>query len=65
MEIEIVVIKAMKQNLSEVDYNNSSECCLPCSSECEKITDKINGRELSKIDKDEIHDILSLFNIKD
>ena len=55
----------MKQNLTEVDYNNSSECCLPCSSECEKITDKINGRELSKIDKDEIHDILSLFNIKD
>ena len=55
----------MKQNLSDIDYNNSSDCCLPCTSECEKINDKINGRELSSIDKDELQDILSLFNMKD
>tara|TARA_Y100000590_G_scaffold250959_1_gene281855 strand:- start:412 stop:594 length:183 start_codon:yes stop_codon:yes gene_type:complete len=54
----------MKQNLSKVNYNNSSECCLPCALECKKINDKINGRELSDIDKDEIQDILSPFNIK-
>ena len=31
----------MKQNLSDFDYNNSSECCLPCSSECKKVEEKI------------------------
>ena len=55
----------MKQNLSDVDYNNSSECCTPCSAECKKVTEKINGRELPNIDKDEIKNILSLFSIKD
>jgi len=65
MEIEQVVIKAMKQNLSDIDYNNSTDCCLPCSSECKKINEKINGRELSSIEKKEIHEILSLFNIKE
>ncbi len=52
----------MKQNLSDIDYNNSSDCCLPCTSECEKINDKINGRELSNIDKEEFLNILNLFN---
>ena len=51
----------MKQNLSNFDYNNSSECCLPCSSECKKIEEKINGRELSNLEKNEINEILKLF----
>ncbi len=55
----------MKQNLSNIDYNDSSESCLPCSSECEKINKKINGRELSSIEDNEIHEILSLFNKRD
>ena len=55
----------MKQNLSYIDYNNSSESCLPCALECKKINEKINGRELSIIDKDEILKILNLFNKKE
>ena len=55
----------MKQNLSNFDYNNSSECCLPCSSECKKVQEKINGRELSSLEENEVHEILSLFNNKD
>ena len=55
----------MKKNLSNFDYNNSSECCLPCSSECKKVEEKINGRELSSLEENEVHEILSLFNNKD
>ena len=51
----------MKQNLSNFDYNNSSECCLPCSSECKKVEEKINERELADLEKSEIHEILNLF----
>jgi len=54
--------KTMKQNLSNFDYNNSTECCLPCSSECKKVEEKINGRELTDFEKREIHEILDLFN---
>ena len=52
----------MKKNLSNFDYNNSSECCLPCSLECKKVEEKINERELADLEKSEIHEILNLFN---
>ena len=54
-------IEAKKKNLSYFDYNNSSECCLPCSSECKKVEEKINERELADLEKSEIHEILNLF----
>ena len=53
----------MKKNLFNIDYNNSSECCDPCSSECKKINKKINGRKLSKIKDKEIPSILKIFNL--
>ena len=52
----------MKKNLSNFDYNNSTECCLPCTSECKKVEEKVNGRELKDLEKSEIHEILDLFN---
>ncbi len=52
----------MKKNLSNFDYNNSTECCLPCNTECKKVEAKINGRELTDLEKSEIHEILNLFN---
>ena len=55
---------SMKKNLSEIDYNNSSETCLPCVSECKKINSKINGRKLSNIKKNEMNKILKIFNIQ-
>ena len=48
----------MKKNLFTLDLNNSSNesgslvgqiTCEPCSSECEKIKRKINGRKFSEI----------------
>ena len=55
----------MKQNLSNINYNNSSESCFPCASECKKINEKINGRELSNLEKIEIYEILNLFDKRD
>ena len=60
----------MKQNLSYINYNNSSEedkptrsvCCIPCSLECKKVNEKVNGRELSSLEENEITEILNLFN---
>ena len=60
----------MKKNLFSFDTNNSSDkdgslvgqiTCEPCSSECEKIKNKINNRKLSELEKDEALDILTPF----
>ena len=63
----------MKKNLSNIYINNSSdiddqslglqvqETCKPCSSECEKINMKINGRKLSDIKDEEVINTLTPF----
>ena len=62
----------MKKNLFSFDTNNSSDVsgslvgqitCEPCSSECEKIKNKINNRKLSEIDKSDIDRITNVFDI--
>ncbi|MDC3119662.1 hypothetical protein OA430_01565 [Candidatus Pelagibacter sp.] len=62
----------MKKNLFNFDTNNSSDVsgslvgqitCEPCSSECEKIKNKINNRKLSEIDKSDIDRITNVFDI--
>ena len=62
----------MKKNLFKFDINNSSDTsgslvgqitCEPCSSECEKIKNKINNRKLSEIDKSDIDRITNVFDI--
>ena len=62
----------MKKNLFNFDLDNSSETsgslvgqitCEPCSSECEKIKNKINNRKLSEIDKSDIDRITNVFDI--
>ena len=62
----------MKKNLFNFDTNNSSDAsgslvgqitCEPCSSECEKIKNKINNRKLSEIDKSDIDRITKVFDI--
>ena len=62
----------MKKNLFSFDINNSSDTsgslvgqitCEPCSSECEKIKNKINNRKLSEIDKSDIDRITNVFDI--
>ena len=62
----------MKKDLFSFDKNNSSGMsgslvsqitCEPCSSECEKIKNKINNRKLSEIDKSDIDRITNVFDI--
>ena len=63
----------MKKNLFIFDRNNSSDTsgslvgqitCEPCSSECEKIKNKINNRKLSEIKKSDIDHITNVFDLK-
>jgi len=59
----------VKKNLFYFDKNNSSVkdgsqigiTCEPCSSECEKIKNRMNNRKLSDIKDDEVVHILSPF----
>ncbi len=63
----------MKKNLFIFDKNNSSGMsgslvnqitCEPCSSECEKIKNKINNKKLSEIKKSDIDHITNVFDLK-
>ncbi len=52
-----------KKFVQEVDFNKSSKACPTCASECEKINNRINGRELSELEAKEVPQILRVFNI--
>jgi len=51
-----------KEFITDIDYNNSSKVCPTCSLECKKINNRINGRDLSKIEPKEVPHILKVFN---
>ena len=51
-----------KEFITDIDYNKSSEACPTCSSECEKINERINNRDLSEIEPKEVPHILKVFN---
>ena len=53
--------KSIKNNLFNIDYNNSSKACEPCLLECKKINNKINNRKLSEIKDAEVPHILNIF----
>ena len=53
--------KSIKNNLFNIDYNNSSKACVPCFLECKKINNKINNRKLSEIKDAEAPHILNIF----
>ena len=52
-----------KEFITDIDYNKSSEACPTCSSECEKINERINNRDLSEIEPKEVPHILKVFNL--
>ena len=51
-----------KKFISDFDYNNSAETCPACSEECKKIEQRINKRNLSEINNEEVPHILKLFD---
>jgi hypothetical protein len=54
-----------KKFISDFDYNNSAEACPACSEECKKIEKRINKRNLSEINNEEVAYIFSPFNNDD
>ena len=44
----------MKQNLFNINYNNSSKTCNPCALECKKINRKINNRKLFEVKNEKV-----------
>ena len=57
-----MTINNKKEFIYEIDYNNSSKACSPCAEECKKIKEKINNRNLSEIDTNEITQFLKVFD---
>ena len=55
-------MKDKKEFISEIDYNKSSVGCSPCLSECKKINQRINKRNLSEIEEREVPHILKVFD---
>ena len=53
-----------KEFISEIDLNQSSEGCFPCVSECKKINQRINKRNLSDINEQEVPHILKVFDFQ-
>ena len=51
-----------KEFISDIDYNNSAEACKACYEESKKIEKRINKRNLSEINNQEVPHILKLFN---
>jgi len=55
-------MKDKKEFISEIDLNKSSEGCSPCVSECKKINQRIDKRNLSDINEQEVPHILKVFD---
>ena len=55
-------MKDKKEFISEINYNKSAEPCPVCATECEKINNRINKRNLSEIKNEEVPHILKVFD---
>ena len=49
--------------LFNVNYNKSAKSCNPCMDACKKVNKKINGRELSDINNEEMKKLVKVFLI--
>ena len=50
------------KSLFDVNYNKSAKSCNPCMNACEKVNNKINGRELSKVSNKEMKELIKVFS---
>ena len=48
--------------LFNVNYNKSAKSCNPCMDACKKVNKKINGRELSDVNKNEMKELIKVFS---
>ena len=52
-----------KEFITGIDYNKSSEACPSCASECKKIDDRINNRNIKDLKPEEVPHIYKVFNL--
>jgi hypothetical protein len=57
-----ISMKDKKEFISEINYNKSAEPCPACATECKKINNRINKRNLSEIKNEEVPHILKVFD---
>ena len=49
------------KSLFDVDLNKSAKSCNPCMNVCKKVNNKINGRELSTVNNNEMKELIKVF----
>ena len=64
MECKLLMklLKKKIRSLFNVNYNKSAKSCNPCMEACKKVDKKINGRELSKVSKNEMKELIKVFS---
>jgi len=62
MEITYGIIRKKIKSLFDVDLNKSTKSCNPCMNVCKKVNNKINGRELSKVNNNEMKELIKVFS---
>ncbi len=58
----MVSLRKKIKSLFSVDYNKSTKSCNPCMDVCKKVSNKINGRKLSKVHKHEMKELIKVFS---
>ena len=56
-----LIIKKIK-SLFDVNYNKSTKSCNPCMNVCKQVNNKINGKELSTVSKNEMKKLIKVFS---
>ena len=62
MQITYGIIKKKIKGLFNVNYNKSAKSCIPCMDACKKVNKKINGRELSNVNSNEMKELIRVFS---
>ena len=61
-KLHMKLLEKKIKSLFNVDYNKSAKSCNPCMEACKKVDKKINGRELSDVDKNEMKELIKVFS---
>ena len=61
-KLRMKLLEKKIKSLFNVDYNKSAKSCNPCMQACEKVDKKINGRELSHVNNNEMKELIKVFS---
>ncbi len=57
----MVLLRKKIKDLFYVNYNKSAKLCNPCMDVCKKVSNKVNGRELSTVSNNEMKELIKVF----